>query len=962
MRANSCRTRLWLEALCNGILCNRTLVVAFFASCAISLITGCIGADLNAGDQARFTALSSDATSVRVKQQIQLTNNGLKLGSPMTFYVNGIQGGNSKFGTIDSKGLYTAPAIVPIPNSVTITAASVEHPTFPQGTASVSVLNPIPIIGAVSPATFPEGSAQIIVNGSEFVYGAQIMWNGVAVPTTLISGTQLAAVIPAPNPGTFPLLVSNPNPGAANSTTVPVVVGPGQVVLDLYTGNGFDVRVSNQLSFSLKVNGTINTAVTVQINGIPNGNAQFGTVVAKPNGTITYTAPPVVPTPNNVVLLTITSVDNPTVSITQNIAVLNPIPILNTASPLNFNVGPPSTTVTLTGTNFINGAQVLMNGAPVPTTFNSGTQLTATLSPTESGNLDLQVLNPSPGPATSADLIALVNGTPPIPIVTPNDAARFLEQATFGATDESIHHLGLIGFQPWLDEQFALPTNPQEPAVELATILDSPPCASGDVKCNAALFEKNDNASVFVENSFWQQALSANDQLRQRVVYTFTEMFVISGAANFDIQNMPRGEANYYDLLGKDAFGNFRTLLQDITLNPMMGQMLAMLGNDKGNANTDPDENYAREIMQLFTIGLYQLNDDGSLKLDATSKPIPTYSNTDVQGLAAVFTGFSWNIPGNNTETAWSNCCAYVGAGFGEELLPMQSFASHHSTVQKQFLGVTIPASGIPDPDGDLKIALDTLFNHPNLPPFFCKQMIQHLVTSNPSPTYISNCSAVFKDDGLGVRGNLKAVINQILLDPEARNSSTDFSNPKYGKVREALLRYTEWARAFSAQSRTGSYGIGSTEDPIWGLGQMSLRSPTVFNWFAPGYVPPGTSIEAAGMVGPELQMTNVSTVVGYLNFMQDSIGSDASDGFDIFASYETEMGLANNPTALLDRVNLLLMAGEMDTTLYNQILGAITAIPIPAGNQNAINAALANRARTAIYLTMASPAFNAQY
>jgi uncharacterized protein (DUF1800 family) len=926
------------------------------------LIAGCVSANLNTGDQARFTALSSSGTTVRVNQQIRLTNNGLKIGSPMTFYVNGVQGGNSLLGTVDSKGLYTAPAIVPVPNSVTITAASVEHPSFPNGTAAVSVLNPIPIVNAVSPATFPEGTAQVVVNGSQFVFGAQIMWNGVAVPTTLLSATQLVAVIPAPNPGTFPLLVSNPNPGSANSATVPVVVGPGQVVLRLYAGDGSDVRVSNSLGFGLSVNGTTNTAVTVQVNEIPNGNAQIGTVVAAANGNITYTAPPVVPTPSNVVQLTITSVDNAAVSITQNISVLNPIPILNTASPMNFNVGPPSTTVTLTGTNFINGAQVLMNGAPVSTTFNSGTQLTATVSPTESGNLDLQVLNPSPGPATSADLIALVNGTPPIPIVTPADASRFLEQATFGATDAAIHHLSMIGFQPWLDEQFALPPTPHEPDVEAAVILNNPPCASGDLKCNAGLFVQNSQDDTLVQDSFWQQALAGNDQLRQRVVYTLTEMFVISSSANFDVQSMPRGEANYYDVLGKDAFGNFRTLLEDVTLNPMMGQMLSMLGNDKGNANTDPDENYAREIMQLFTIGLYQLNDDGSRKLDGTGQPIPTYSNTDVQGLAAVFTGFSWNIPGNNTETAWSNCCAYVGPGFGEELLPMQSFASHHSTVQKQFLGVTIPASGIPDPDGEFKIALDTLFNHPNLPPFFCKQMIEHLVTSNPTPAYISNCSAVFKDNGLGVRGDLKAVLNEILLDPEARSSATDFSNPKYGKVREALLRYTEWARAFSAQSRTGSYGIGSTEDPIWGLGQMTLRSPTVFNWFAPGYVPPGTSIEAAGLVGPELQMTNVSTVVGYLNFMQDSIGSNATDGFDIFASYETELGLAANPTALLDRVNLLLMAGEMDSTLYGQILGAITAIPIPSSNQNAINAALANRARTAIYLTMASPAFNAQY
>jgi uncharacterized protein (DUF1800 family) len=940
---------------------NLTLIVAIFAG-AVSLIAGCAGGSIDTGDQARFTALSAAGSTVRVNQQIQFTNNGLKLGSPMTFYVDGIQGGNAELGTVDNAGLYTAPAIVPTPNSVTVTAHSIDHPTFPQGTASVSVLNPIPIITTVTPSTFPEGSAQVAVNGSQFVFGAQILWNGTAVPTTLVSNTQLVAVIPAPNPGTFPLLVSNPNPGAANSSTVPVVVGPGQVVLTLQAGDGSDVRVSNPLSFGLTVNGTNNTAVTLKVNEISGGNAQIGTAVSQANGTITYTAPPVVPTPNNVVQLTITSVDNPAVSITQNISVLNPIPILNTASPMTFNVGPPTTTVTVTGQNFINGAQVLMNGSAVATTFNSGTQLTATLNPTEPGNLDLKVWNPSPGPATSADLIALVNGTPPVPIVAPQDASRFLEQATFGATDDSIHHLSLIGFQPWLNEQFALPPTPQEPAVETAVMLNNPPCAAGDVTCNATLFEQNASDEVLVQDGFWQQALSADDQLRQRIVYTLTEMFVISSDADFNIQSMPRGEANYYDVLGADAFGNFRTLLQDVTLNPMMGQMLSMLGNDKGNANTDPDENYAREVMQLFTIGLYQLNDDGSRKLDSTGQPIPTYSNTDVMGLAAVFTGFGWNIPGNNTDSAWSNCCAYVGPGFGEELLPMQTFASHHSTAQKQFLGVTIPAGGVADPEADLKTALDTLFNHPNLPAFFCKQMIQHLVTSNPSPTYIGNCSAVFKDNGMGVRGDLKAVITEILLDPEARNSAADFSNPQYGKVREALLRYSEWARAFSAQSRTGSYGIGSTEDPIWGLGQMSLRSPTVFNWFAPGYVPPGTSIASAGLVGPEFQMTNVSTVVGYLNFMQDSIGSNATQGFDIFASYETEMGLASNPTALLDRVNLLLMAGEMNSTLYGQILGAITAIPIPSGDQNAINAALANRAQTAIYLTMASPAFNAQY
>jgi uncharacterized protein (DUF1800 family) len=926
---------------------------------ALLLMTGCSGIDIT--NPGFFAAISAPSSTIRVNQTLQLKNNMNATGSPLTFYVNGVQGGNAELGTVDSNGLYTAPAIVPAPNSVTITSVANNYPTYPQGSATLAVLNPIPIINTVTPSGFSEGSTTVTVVGSQFVFGAQIMWNGVAVQTTLVSNTELVALIAAPQPGTFPLLVSNPNPGSANSATVPVLVGPGQVVLTPETYSGTDVRVSNTLNIGLMVAGTNNTGVTLKVNGITGGNAQVGTATSQADGSINYVAPAVVPTPSNVVQLTITSVDNPAVSIAQNISVLNPIPILNSATPMNFNVG-PSTSVVLTGQSFINGAQVLMNGAAVPTTFNSGTQLTASVSPTESGNLDLQVLNPSPGPATSADLIALVNGTPPVPVVSAEDASRFLEQATFGATDASIHQVSLNGYQAWLTQQFAMPQTLVEPAVEQAVILDNPPCAASDVTCNATLFVQNSANEGFVQDAFWQQSIAGNDQLRQRVEYSLSEMFVISSEANFGIQSMPRGEANYYDLLGADAFGNFRTLLQDVTLNPMMGQMLSMLGNDKGNATTDPDENYAREVMQLFTIGLYQLNDDGSQKLDSTGAPIPTYSNTDVMGLAAVFTGWSWNIPGNSSDAAWSSCCLYVGPGYGEELLPMQSYPSHHSTVEKDFLGITIPAQSNPDPVGDLKIALDTLFNHPNLPPFFCKQMIQHLVESDPSPTYISNCAAVFENDGTGVRGNLQAVISEILLDPEARNSATDFSNPQYGKVREALIRYTEWARAFTAQSRAGSYNTGSTEDPIWGLGEMSLRSPTVFNWFAPGYVPPGTSIAAAGLVAPEMQMTNVSTVVGYINYMQGAIGSSATSGADLFSSYETEMSLAATPGPLLDRINLLLMAGEMDSTLYGQILAAIGAIDIPTGDQNAINAALLNRVQTAIYLTMASPSFSAQF
>lgn len=936
------------------------LKLSFILASALSaaaLITGC--ASITVGNSSSFTAISASVSTLRVSQTTQLATRSQFDGSSLTFSVNGIPGGNAQVGTISSGGLYTAPAIVPVPNSVTITSAATAHPDYPQGSVSLAIWNPIPVINSVDPSGFPEGTTQVNVTGSQFVYGAQVLWNGKPVATTFVSSTQLVANIPAPNPGTYPLLVSNPDPGSANSKSLSVKVAPGQVKLQIFPYNGTDVRVNNSLNLPLTVTGTSNPGVTLAVNGISGGNSVVGTAAQNSDGSITYHAPAVVPTPNNVVSLSVTSVDDPTVSISQNVSVLNPIPILSSASPTTMNPGPPSTTVVLAGQSFINGAQVVVNGTAVPTTFNSGTQLTATVSPTEPGSLDLQVMNPAPGPAASADLVLTANGTPPVPIVTPQDASRFLNQATFGATDADIHHLSMIGYQSWLNEQFSLPQTKLEPGVEQAILVNNPPCST--TTCYAHIFQQSQQGQAYVENGFWQLSLTSSDQLRQRVAYSLHEMFVISMAST-DVSNMPRGAAQYYDLLAADAFGNFRQLLEDITLNPMMGAWLSTQGNDKGNATTDPDENYAREVMQLFTIGLYQLNDDGSQKLDGNGQPIPTYSNVDVTGLAKVFTGFSWNVPGDTSDTAWYQCCIYVGPGYGEDLSQMASYPSHHSTLEKDFLGVTISASAAPDPSGDLKIALDTLFNHPNLPAFFSKQMIEHLVTSNPSPAYVSRVAAVFKDNGQGVRGDLKAVITAILMDPEARDTATEVGNPQFGKVREALLRYTHWARAFTAQSRTGSYGIGSTEDPIWGLGQMTLRSPTVFNWFAPGYVPPGTSIEQAGLVAPEMQMTNVTSVVGYLNFMQTAVGSDAINGFDIFANYGAEMNLASDPAALLDRVNLLLMAGAMDGNTYNQILSAVSAISIPTGDQSAVNAALGARVRTAIFLTMASPAYCAQF
>src|SRR5208283_2598297 len=265
-----------------------------------------------------------------------------------------------------------APAVVPTPYTVEITSAIAAYPNAVPGSAAVQVWNPIPTLASANPNGFSEGTTVVTVSGSQFVYGAQISWNGVMVPTTYVSSTQLAAQIAAPNPGTFPLTVTNPDPGSASAPPLSLTVGPGQVVLQLQPGSGTDVRVSNSLNLGLTVNGTDNPGVTLQVNGITGGNATVGTVVSNADGSITYTAPAVVPTPSNVVQLTITSVDNPTVALTQNISVMNPIPILSSASPMSFAPGPA--TIVLTGSKFITGAQALVNGSAVPTTFNSGGQ------------------------------------------------------------------------------------------------------------------------------------------------------------------------------------------------------------------------------------------------------------------------------------------------------------------------------------------------------------------------------------------------------------------------------------------------------------------------------------------------------------------------------------------------------------------------------------------------------------
>lgn len=517
--------------------------------------------------------------------------------------------------------------------------------------------------------------------------------------------------------------------------------------------------------------------------------------------------------------------------------------------------------------------------------------------------------------------------------LTPAAAAHFLAQATFGPTAASINVLSTGGRENWLANEFAKPQTRHRSYVQGVA---------------AALSAGTALSPAEVYQSFWKQAATGDDQLRQRVTFALSQIFVVS-MIDDNLYTRAIGVASYYDMLGQFAFGNFRDLLQGVALHPMMGIYLSHMHNQKESGSRVPDENFAREIMQLMTIGLYQLNPDGSQKLQ-NGKPLETYTHEDVAGLAKVFTGWSWAGPDQAASRFFG-----LSKDPARDWTPMQNYPAFHSTSAKSFLGTNISGGSGAD---DLKAALDTLFQHPNTAPFIGRLLIQRLVSSNPSPAYVGRVAAAFADNGNGVRGDMRAVLRAILLDPEAAD------NGSAKKLREPILRLTHWMRAFNAKSTSGRFELPGMDDALNGLAQTPLRSPSVFNFFRPSYTPPNTSLSAQGLQAPEMQITGEPSVTGYLNFMQWVIPTGVGVNHDVKADYSAELALAGQPAQLVDRVNLLLLSGAMSTTLRNQILSALNAVYMPkpsSSNAAQIDAGLINRVYLAIYLTMASPEYLAQ-
>jgi uncharacterized protein (DUF1800 family) len=553
----------------------------------------------------------------------------------------------------------------------------------------------------------------------------------------------------------------------------------------------------------------------------------------------------------------------------------------------------------------------------------------------------------------------------PVPAAIPPtaaEAARFLTQATFGPTDSAITALQRSSYAGWITAQQLLgPAGTHHAYIDLRT---------------AQIIAGNPTATVSTDQfmeSFWRQAATGTDELRQRVAFALSEIFVIS-FLDANVGNYVRGAADYYDMLTANAFGNYRTLLGQITRHPQMGLYLSTLGNQKEDTATGrlPDENYAREVMQLFAIGLVMLDPDGTPQLDGNGNPIATYTHDDIMGLAKVFTGMSWYSPTPTSTTFYGG-----NADPNRDWQPMSLYDEFHSTSAKTFLGTTIAASGAANTAADIGAALDAIAAHPNVGPFLATRLIQRLVTSNPSKAYVARVAAAFADDGTGTRGNLGAVVAAILLDTEARDMN-EVGTPAFGKLREPVVRLANWMRAFSATSQTqsdnGPGGAGflmyTLDDPATSLGQTPLRAPSVFSYYLPGYIPPNSDLGRVDLLAPEFQTVNEVQVAGYLNFLMNALANGIGHAAvstgkpDINADYAAASALAGDVGSLVQWVNRLLLYGQMSAVLASVVTGVVSAVALPAGTgvtAAQIAAAQRNRVLLAIYLVMAAPEYLAQ-
>ena len=508
------------------------------------------------------------------------------------------------------------------------------------------------------------------------------------------------------------------------------------------------------------------------------------------------------------------------------------------------------------------------------------------------------------------------------PILSIQAAARVADQTTFGASYDEIEHISNIGTEAWLEQQFSQPIGFHEPIVRRYVTEYGYDTSA------------NPHPGFFRRFAFWEQALAGPDPLRQLVAYSLTQVLVVSEPAQ--IFNNPLALSNYYDTLLEHSFGNFQDLLLAVTLHPAMGVYLSHVNNAKTDpdANTFPDENFAREVMQLFTIGLYELNADGSRKLDASNVPIPTYDNRTIRDFSKIFTGLSYGVAEYSPDS-------FFGKKNGALNTPMVMFEPFHESGEKFLLNDKI----VPDGQSgiqDIKDAVENLFQHPNIGPFVGKQLIQRLVTSNPSADYVARVTAAFNGDDTGIRGDMRAVLMAIFTDPEAGNAM---------RVREPFRRYVAINRSLEAKSTDGlTYpGLGLAVQNL--TGQFVLAAPSVFGFYSPFYRPDGPAADS-NLVSPELQITTEDTVVGMANLIAYTLYTDNSiDTPNGYPTINIDLSIldsvADNNETLLNHIELLFFGGAMPAHTRSTITDTLT---------DAAGLDTMERIQLALYLALISP------
>ena len=694
------------------------------------------------------------------------------------------------------------------------------------------------------------------------------------------------------------------NAGGSTSTL------PAAVVI---TG-GSQVRLGSTVQFSA------NVPVTWQVNEITGGAAATGTI----STTGLYTPPASIPVGTTTISAISVTLGPATAS--QAMSILNPTPVVALAA-VTQNFTGPNYLVDVMGTGFISSSVIQIAGANVTTIFVSATELQATITtiPLTTGTttVAVDVVNPNPGTTSSVAANVAVTALK----ASQASAARLLDQATFGPTLNDIQHVQTVGLSAYLTEQFAVPvTVLPDIATPTPTI-----CVNSTIPCE--------------QSEWWQTVLTGNDQLRQRVAFAMSEVFVIStNSVN------ARAVTTFHNTLANDAFGNFKTLMKDVTLSPGMGLYLNMLNSYKPGNGQIANENYSRELMQLFITGIYLLNQDGTYQKDSSGNLIPVYSEAQVQAFARAYTGWTY-APAAGVMSKFPNAANYTAA--------MAAIDSAHDVTAKTLLnGTTLPAgqTSVADLDG----AISNLFTHPNVGPFICKQLIQHLVASNPSPAYVSRVAAVFADNGKSVRGDMQAVIAAILLDADARASDT-ITSFDGGHLRESMLYMTNVMRGLGFKNNDATAGndvvanasYNSVGNYTTGLGQRPYSSASVFNFFSPQYVIPGSTTNA-----PEFGQENTATAILRLT-LADNLVSNRISGFTVDLSATSALGIMASKTGnaatdsgnLVDALGTIFMHGQMPAAMRTPIVthvATLTNIP--------------QRVRVATYLVISASQYKIEH